>query len=74
MVALKAGEVERFVAAPPADVPLVLVFGPDAGLVSERAAMLAAAASGRASMTRFPSSSSMAAMSLPIPSVSSTRR
>lgn len=46
MVALKAGEVERFVAAPPADVPLVLVFGPDAGLVSERAAMLAAAASG----------------------------
>uniref|UniRef100_UPI003BA974C8 DNA polymerase III subunit delta n=1 Tax=Stappia sp. TaxID=1870903 RepID=UPI003BA974C8 len=46
MVALKAGEVERFVAAPPADVPLVLVFGPDVGLVSERAATLAAVASG----------------------------
>ncbi|WP_417771544.1 DNA polymerase III subunit delta [Stappia sp.] len=46
MVALKAAEVERFVASPPADVPLVLVFGPDVGLVSERARMLVDAASG----------------------------
>lgn len=46
MVALKAGEVDRFVAAPPADVPLVLVFGPDVGLVSERAQALVRAATG----------------------------
>ena len=45
MVALKAGEVDRFVAKPPETVPLVLVFGPDVGLVSERAHALAAAAS-----------------------------
>ncbi|WP_349358626.1 DNA polymerase III subunit delta [Stappia sp.] len=46
MVALKAGEVDRFVANPPDNVPLVLVFGPDVGLVSERAQALVAAASG----------------------------
>src|SRR5437868_7995534 len=34
MVALKASEIERFLARP--DRPIVLVFGPDAGLVRER--------------------------------------
>ncbi|WP_428698648.1 DNA polymerase III subunit delta [Stappia sp.] len=46
MVALKAGEVDRFIAEPPAGVALVLVFGPDTGLVSERARMLVDKASG----------------------------
>jgi DNA polymerase III subunit delta len=40
MVALKAAEVESFMARPHPDKPIVLVFGPDAGLVSERAASL----------------------------------
>jgi DNA polymerase-3 subunit delta len=40
MVALKAADVEGFVARPDADKPIVLVFGPDAGLVRERAAAL----------------------------------
>jgi DNA polymerase-3 subunit delta len=40
MVALKAGEVDRFVARPDPVRPIVLVFGPDAGLVRERAEAL----------------------------------
>jgi len=36
MVALKTGEIESFVARPDASRSVVLVFGPDAGLVSER--------------------------------------
>lgn len=37
MVALKAAEVERFMARPDPAKPIILVFGPDAGLVRERA-------------------------------------
>ena len=37
MVALKAAEVDSFVARPSPDRPIVLVCGPDAGLVHERA-------------------------------------
>jgi DNA polymerase-3 subunit delta len=37
MAALKANEVDAFVARPHPDKPIVLVFGPDAGLVRERA-------------------------------------
>jgi DNA polymerase-3 subunit delta len=37
MVALKAADIERFVARPDPGKPIVLVFGPDAGLVRERA-------------------------------------
>jgi len=40
MVALKAAEVDGFMARPDPDKPIVLVFGPDAGLVRERAASL----------------------------------
>jgi len=40
MVAFKAAEVESFMALPHPDKPIVLVFGPDAGLVRERAAAL----------------------------------
>jgi DNA polymerase-3 subunit delta len=40
MVALKAGEVDSFVARPSATQPIVLLFGPDAGLVHERAEKL----------------------------------
>jgi DNA polymerase III subunit delta len=36
MVALKAADIDRFVARPDPDKPIVLVFGPDAGLVRER--------------------------------------
>jgi DNA polymerase-3 subunit delta len=36
MVAIKAGDVDGFVARPDPARPVVLVFGPDAGLVSER--------------------------------------
>jgi DNA polymerase III subunit delta len=43
MVAFKAAEVENFVARPDPDKPIVLVFGPDAGLVGERAAALVSA-------------------------------
>ncbi|OKL44604.1 DNA polymerase III subunit delta [Pseudovibrio exalbescens] len=46
MVALKAQEVDRFVAKPPESVSLVLVYGPDTGLVSERAATLIKHAGG----------------------------
>ena len=40
MVALKAAEVDRFVARPDPALPIVLVFGADAGLVRERAEAL----------------------------------
>jgi DNA polymerase III subunit delta len=40
MVAFKAAEVESFVARPDPGMPIVLVHGPDAGLVSERVAAL----------------------------------
>jgi len=36
MTAIKAHEVDRFIARPDAGQPIVLVFGPDAGLVRER--------------------------------------
>ncbi|HEY4862852.1 MAG TPA: DNA polymerase III subunit delta [Xanthobacteraceae bacterium] len=46
MVALRAGEVDNFLARPDPRRPIVLIYGPDAGLVSERAtALLAAVAS-----------------------------
>jgi len=44
MVAIKAGDTDAFVARPDPARPLVLVFGPDAGLVSERASALVRAA------------------------------
>src|ERR1700683_4702209 len=37
MVAVKAADVDAFVARPDPARPVMLVFGPDAGLVSERA-------------------------------------
>jgi DNA polymerase-3 subunit delta len=40
MTALKAADVDRFVARPDATRPVVLVYGPDAGLVRERAEAL----------------------------------
>jgi DNA polymerase-3 subunit delta len=40
MVALKANEVEGFVARPNPGMPIVLVYGPDSGMVSERVAAL----------------------------------
>jgi DNA polymerase III subunit delta len=40
MVAFKAADVEGFIARPDPGQPVVLVYGPDAGLVSERAAAL----------------------------------
>ncbi len=46
MVALKATEIDRFLTRPPPEVSLVLIFGPDAGLVRERAQMLVERASG----------------------------
>ncbi|MEP4770087.1 MAG: DNA polymerase III subunit delta [Roseibium sp.] len=45
MTALKASEIDRFVANPPEAGGVVLVFGPDTGLVSERATRLVAKAS-----------------------------
>src|SRR6202790_2115310 len=36
MVALKTADIEKFLARPDPGRPVVLVFGPDAGLVSER--------------------------------------
>ncbi len=42
---LKGAEINRFIASPPDDGLVVLVFGPDTGLVSERTATLAANAS-----------------------------
>src|SRR5215469_7090131 len=40
MVAFKAADVESFVARPDPGMPIVLVYGPDTGLVSERVAAL----------------------------------
>jgi DNA polymerase-3 subunit delta len=40
MVALKSGEIEAYLARPDPARPIALVFGPDAGLVSERANVL----------------------------------
>jgi DNA polymerase-3 subunit delta len=40
MVAIKSADVDAFVARPDPAKPVVLIFGPDAGLVSERAAAL----------------------------------
>ena len=40
MVAFKAADVDRFIARPDPARPVVLVFGPDAGLVRERAETL----------------------------------
>jgi DNA polymerase III subunit delta len=40
MVAFKAADVERFVARPDPGIPIVLVYGPDFGMVSERVAAL----------------------------------
>lgn len=48
MVALKPSEVESFVRRPSERVPLVLVHGPDDGLVAERAGAIVKAAAGRA--------------------------
>ncbi|KAB0679358.1 DNA polymerase III subunit delta [Aureimonas leprariae] len=42
MAQRKAGEVEAFLSRPDTSFPVVLVYGPDAGLVSERAAKVAA--------------------------------
>ena len=36
MTAIKAADVDRFIARPDSNQPIVLVFGPDAGLVRER--------------------------------------
>jgi len=41
MAQKKNHEVDRFIANPDADFPLILLYGPDRGLVSERAALLA---------------------------------
>jgi DNA polymerase-3 subunit delta len=43
MVAARAQEADRLVARPPQDVPFYLVYGPDTGLVSERAKAIASA-------------------------------
>ncbi|NVK33567.1 MAG: DNA polymerase III subunit delta [Rhodobacteraceae bacterium] len=40
MTALKAGDIERFISNPPANGAAILIYGPDTGLVSERAAEL----------------------------------
>jgi DNA polymerase III subunit delta len=40
MVAFKTADVESFIARPDPGLPVVLVYGPDAGMVSERAAAL----------------------------------
>jgi DNA polymerase III subunit delta len=37
MVAIKAADVTRFLARPDPGKPIALIFGPDAGLVRERA-------------------------------------
>ena len=42
MAEKKAGEVEAFLSRPDTSFPIVLLYGPDAGLVSERAAKVAA--------------------------------
>ena len=40
MVALKTAEIDKFLARPDPARPVILVFGPDAGLVHERAEVL----------------------------------
>ena len=45
MTALKAGEIDRFISNPPNSGGVVLIFGPDSGLVSERATRLVGKAS-----------------------------
>lgn len=45
MTVLKAGDIDRFIARPPQGGAVVLIFGPDTGLVSERATALVAKAS-----------------------------
>jgi len=40
MTAVKAGDVERYIAEPDPRTPIVLIYGPDAGLVHERAEAL----------------------------------
>lgn len=45
MTALKAGDIDRFIANPPAGGAVILIYGPDTGLVSERASELVAKAS-----------------------------
>ncbi|WP_350335730.1 DNA polymerase III subunit delta [Coralliovum pocilloporae] len=47
MAELKATEVKRFLEHPPASANLILVFGPDTGLVSERAGLLAKTVLGK---------------------------
>jgi DNA polymerase III subunit delta len=47
VVALRTADIERFLARPDPRRPIVLLYGPDAGLVSERAAALIAGASGK---------------------------
>ncbi len=44
VVALRAGEIDSFLARPDPRRPVVLIYGPDAGLVSERATALLSAA------------------------------
>jgi DNA polymerase-3 subunit delta len=46
VVALKSGEIETFLTRPDPRLAIVLVFGPDLGLVRERADSLAKAATG----------------------------
>ncbi len=48
MTTLKASEIDGFVRRPPDRVSLILVYGPDDGLVAERATALVKAASGKA--------------------------
>jgi DNA polymerase-3 subunit delta len=45
LTALKAGDIDRFIAKPPDHGGVVLIYGPDTGLVSERATTLVAKAS-----------------------------
>ncbi len=45
MTALKAGDIDRFLSKPPSGGCAVLIYGPDTGLVSERASLLVAKAS-----------------------------
>lgn len=60
MVALKANEVDRFLKQKEWNVPLILIYGPDIGLVSERAGVIIKVASGNKddpfNQTRFNSS------------------
>lgn len=47
MVAIKGPQAEKFIAAPPAAMPAVLIYGPDEGLALERSQRLAAALAAR---------------------------